>query len=275
MEIKQYIKNSQTTFNKDLKLFFYKYKSNSLIHRAMWYSINNGGKRIRPIIFQEISRSIGLKKHEYLYGMLSIELMHSYSLVHDDLPSMDNDDYRRGKLSTHKKFNEAQAILSGNGLFTLAFELLSSKYSSMLSNELSSASGSKGLAGGQSIDLLSQTKKTNLKNILNIHELKTAKLFEFSVAAPFMIICDKKRMKIAKRYGLLLGKTFQIIDDLIDQDQDQDQDACNILNYIAREKALSYCYEYRNEANKYLKKLMLDNENRLSDIFDYIIDQVK
>ena len=273
MEIKQYIKNSQITFNKDLKLFFDKYKSNSLIHRAMWYSINNGGKRLRPIILQEISKGIGLKKNDYIYAMLSIELMHSYSLVHDDLPSMDNDDYRRGKLSTHKKFNEAQAILAGNGLLTLAFELLSSKYSSILSSELSRASGSKGLAGGQSIDLMSQINKTNLKNILNIHELKTAKLFEFSVAAPFMIIGDKKRIKIAKRYGLLLGKTFQIIDDLIDQDQDQD--ACNILNYITREKALSYCYEYRNEANKYLEKLMLDNENKLSDIFDYIIDQAK
>lgn len=273
MEIKQYIKNSQITYNKDLKLFFDKYKSNSLIHRAMWYSINNGGKRLRPIILQEISKGIGLKKNDYIYAMLSVELMHSYSLVHDDLPSMDNDDYRRGKLSTHKKFNEAQAILAGNGLLTLAFELLSSKYSSILSNELSRASGSKGLAGGQSIDLLSQINKTNLKNILNIHELKTAKLFEFSVAAPFMIIGDKKRIKIAKRYGLLLGKTFQIIDDLIDQDQDQD--ACNILNYITREKALSYCYKYRNEANKYLEKLMLDNENRLSDIFDYIIDQAK
>ena len=273
MKIRQYIKNNQITFNKDLKLFFDKYKSNSLIHRAMWYSINNGGKRLRPIIFQEISKGVGLKKHEYLYAMLSIELMHSYSLVHDDLPSMDNDDYRRGKLSTHKKFNEAQAILSGNGLLTLAFELLSIKYPSKLSRELSCASGSCGLAGGQSIDLLSQTNKTSLNNILIIHEFKTAKLFEFSVAAPFIIICDKKRIKLAKRFGLLFGKTFQIIDDLIDQDQDKD--ACNILNYVTREKALSYCNEYRNEAMKCLKKLMLDNENRLLDIFDYIINQVK
>lgn len=273
MQIEQYIKSKKIDFNKDLKKFFDRYKNSSLIHKAMWYSVNNGGKRLRPVIFQEICKSIRLKKNQYLYVMLAIEFMHSYSLVHDDLPSMDNDDYRRGKLSTHKKFNEAQAILSGNGLLTLAFELLSSKLPSMLSSELSRASGSKGLAGGQSIDLLCQTKKTNLKNILNIHELKTAKLFEFSVAAPFMIICDKKRIKIAKHYGLLLGKTFQIIDDLIDQDQDQD--ACNILNYITREKALSYCYEHRNEANKHLKKLMLDNENRLSNIFDYIIDQAK
>jgi geranylgeranyl diphosphate synthase type II len=273
MKIKQYIKYNQTSFNKDLELFFNKFKSNSIIHRAMWYSINNGGKRLRPIIFQEISKGIGLKKNEYLYAMLSIELMHSYSLVHDDLPSMDNDDYRRGKLSTHKKFNEAQAILAGNGLLTLAFELLSTKYPSILSRELSYASGSKGLAGGQSIDLISQTNQTNLRKILNIHELKTAKLFEFSVAAPFMIVQDMRRLKIAKRYGLLLGKTFQIIDDLIDQDQDED--ACNILNYISKEKALSYCYEYRNEATKHLKKLMLDNENRLSDIFDFIVYQVK
>ena len=273
MEIKQYIKNSQITFNKDLKIFFDKYKSNSLIHKAMWYSINNGGKRLRPIILQEISKGIGLKKNDYIYAMLSIELMHSYSLVHDDLPSMDNDDYRRGKLSTHKKFNEAQAILSGNGLLTLSFELLASKYSPILSRELSYVSGSCGLAEGQSIDLLSQTSKTNLKNILIIHELKTAKLFEFSAAAPFMIICDKKRTKLAKRFGLLLGKTFQIIDDLIDEDQDKD--ACNILNYISREKALTYCNDNRNEATKCLKKLKLNNENRLLDIFDYIVNQVK
>ena len=271
MQIEQYIKSKKIDFNKDLKKFFDRYKNTSLIHKAMWYSVNNGGKRLRPVIFQEICKSIRLKKNQYLYAMLAIEFMHSYSLVHDDLPAMDNDDYRRGKLSTHKKFDEAQAILAGNGLLVLSFEMLLTKYSTILSQELCFASGANGLAGGQSIDLLSQTNKISLKNILNIHELKTARLFEFTLAAPFIIIGDKEKVKYAKSYGLLLGRTFQIIDDLIDEDHDED--ACNVLNYISKEEALSYCYEYRNEANKYLEKLMLKNDNRLSDIFDYIINQ--
>ena len=107
----------------------------------MWYSLSNGGKRLRPVILAETSKALGLKKSRYLNMMLATELIHCYSLVHDDLPSMDDDDYRRGKLSTHKKFNEAQAILSGNGLLTLAFELLSKKYDSKISHEISKVSG--------------------------------------------------------------------------------------------------------------------------------------
>ena len=95
--------------------------------------------------------------------MLATELIHCYSLVHDDLPSMDDDDYRRGKLSTHKKFDEAQAILSGNGLLTLAFELLSKKYDSRVCHEISIVSGAYGLAGGQSVDIASESKKLSLK----------------------------------------------------------------------------------------------------------------
>lgn len=272
LNIEQYIKNKKAIFQKDLKSFFESYKTTCRIHRVMWYSLNNGGKRLRPIVFQEVAKSIGLSKEDYYYAMLAIEFMHCYSLVHDDLPSMDNDDYRRGKLSTHKKFDEAQAILSGNGLLTLSFELLSRKYSSQLCNELAVASGSIGLAGGQSKDLLSQAKKPTLKQIFIIHEMKTAKLFEFSISAPLMISADKKRTKLAQKYGLLMGKTFQIIDDLIDQDQDKD--SCNILNYLSKEEALSCCYEYRSTANKYLNQMSL-GKNRLSDIFDYIINQVK
>ena len=126
--IKKYISSQRNLFNKDLKKFFDSYRASNILQTAMWYSLSNGGKRLRPIILAEVSKALGLKKSRYLNMMLATELIHCYSLVHDDLPSMDDDDYRRGKLSTHKKFNEAQAILSGNGLLTLAFELLSKKY---------------------------------------------------------------------------------------------------------------------------------------------------
>ena len=205
--------------------------------------------------------------------MLATELIHCYSLVHDDLPCMDDDDYRRGKLSTHKKFNEAQAILSGNGLLTLAFELLSKKYDSRICHEISQVSGAYGLAGGQSIDIALETKKLSLNKVLHIHELKTAKLFEFCISAPFIDIDEMAKANLARKYGNLLGRSFQIIDDIIDQDQDEDNK--NILNYMNEEDALSLCNEYKLKADKYLNKLFPKKNNKLSEIFSYIIKQAK
>jgi len=270
MMIEKYISNQRKTFNSDLKSFFDTYKTSNLLQSAMWYSLSNGGKRLRPIILAEVSKALGLKKSDYLNLTLATELIHCYSLVHDDLPSMDDDDYRRGKLSTHKKFNEAQAILSGNGLLTLAFELLSKKYDSKVCYEISKVSGAYGLAGGQSIDIALQSKKLSLKKILHIHELKTAKLFEFCTLAPFLIINDKANANTARKYGNLIGRSFQIIDDIIDQDQDEDNK--NILNYMSKKDALSLCYEYKTKADSYLKRLF-SKKNKLSEIFDYIINQ--
>ncbi len=175
------------------------------------------------------------------------------------------------KLSTHKKFNEAQAILSGNGLLTLAFELLSKKYDSKVCHEISKVSGAYGLAGGQSIDIAFESKKISLETILHIHELKTAKLFEFCISAPYIASDNKDKVILARKYGNLLGRCFQIVDDIIDQDQDEDNK--NILNYMDRDDALSLCYEYKFKADKYLNKLFPKNNNNLSDIFSYIIQQ--
>ena len=269
--IKKYISSQRNLFNKDLKKFFDSYRTSNILQTAMWYSLSNGGKRLRPIILAEVSKALGLKKGRYLNMMLATELIHCYSLVHDDLPSMDDDDYRRGKLSTHKKFNEAQAILSGNGLLTLAFELLSKKYDSKISHEISKVSGAYGLAGGQSIDISLESKKLSLNKVLHIHELKTAKLFEFCVSAPFLDLIDTNKANIARKYGNLLGRSFQIVDDIIDQDQDEDNK--NILNYMSKEDALALCYEYKIKADKYLNKLFPKKDTKLPEIFNYIIEQ--
>ena len=269
--IKKYISSQRNLFNRDLKKFFDSYRTSNILQTAMWYSLSNGGKRLRPIILAEVSKALGLKKSRYLNMMLATELIHCYSLVHDDLPSMDDDDYRRGKLSTHKKFNEAQAILSGNGLLTLAFELLSKKYDSKISHEISKVSGAYGLAGGQSIAISLESKKLSLGKVLHIHELKTAKLFEFCVSAPFIDLDDINKINIARKYGNLLGRSFQIIDDIIDQDQDEDNK--NILNYMSKADALVLCNEYKVKGDKYLKKLFPKKDTKLPEIFNYIIEQ--
>ena len=271
MNIEQYISNQRKLFNADLRLFFKKYSTSNILQTAMWYSLSNGGKRLRPILLAEVAKLVGLKKTFYLNMALATELIHCYSLVHDDLPSMDDDDYRRGKLSTHKKFDEAQAILSGNGLLTLAFELLSKKYDSTVCHEISRVSGAYGLAGGQSIDIAFESKKLSLDKILHIHELKTAKLFEFCISAPYIAMGDKANVNYARKYGNFLGRCFQIVDDIIDQDQDEDNK--NILNYMSKHEALVLCNEYKHKADKYLNKLFPKKNNRLSDIFNYIINQ--
>ena len=271
MKIEKYISIQRNSFNQELKSFFDKYRTTNILQRAMWYSLSNGGKRLRPILLAEVAKSLSLKKTYYLNLMLATELIHCYSLVHDDLPSMDDDDYRRGKLSTHKKFNEAQAILSGNGLLTLSFELLSKKYDSRVCHEISKVSGAYGLAGGQSIDIACGLKKLNLKKILCIHELKTARLFEFCISAPFLAVNDCIRANIAKKYGNLLGRSFQIVDDIIDADQDEDNK--NILNYMSKIEAIDLCKKYKSKGDKYLTKLFPDKKNKLSEMFDYIIKQ--
>lgn len=271
MMIEKYISAQRKLFNSDLKSFFDNYKTSNILQTAMWYSLSNGGKRLRPILLAEVAKSLGLNKKKYLNMMLATELIHCYSLVHDDLPSMDNDDYRRGKLSTHKKFNEAQAILSGNGLLTLAFELLSKKYDPRVCYEISTVSGAYGLAGGQSIDIASENKKLSLDKILHIHELKTAKLFEFCISAPYIALGDRVNVNSARAYGNLLGRCFQIVDDIIDHDQDEDNK--NILNYMSKEEAILLCNDYKNKADKFLNKLFPIKSNKLSDIFSYIIKQ--
>ena len=158
--------NSQ---KKEFDIFFKKLLdsklSKDILSKAMIYGSMNGGKRIRPLLVSIFSKIANLKKSQYLYLASAIECIHSYSLIHDDLPSMDNDDFRRGKPSTHKKFDEATAILAGDALHDLAFEILSdnkihknAKLRILLIKKLSESIGLNGLAGGQSLDLLFENR---------------------------------------------------------------------------------------------------------------------
>ena len=273
MKIEKYINSEIISFNKDLDIFLNKYKSNTKLYKVMAYSLKNGGKRLRPIKIKEIAKSLNLNKSRYIKSMIAIELVHSYSLIHDDLPCMDDDDYRRGRLSTHKKYDEAQAILAGNSLLTMAFNLLSQDSNLLLVKLLSELSGYNGLAGGQSLDIDSIKSKLDHKLIDQIHDLKTAKLFEFCTSAPFIISNkSKQEIKIARKYGKIIGRVFQIIDDVHDHENKSDE-FINILNVITKDEALKKCHDYELEANSIRKKIITNKKNKMKDILSFIINR--
>jgi len=264
------IEKHRIKFNKYFKKLLFSHVSNDKLSKAMLYSTSNGGKRIRPYLINIFSNISNLPITNSYNLAAAVECIHSYSLIHDDLPCMDDDDYRRGKPSVHKKFNEAQAILAGDSLHDIAFEILSndkthqdSKIRIKLVKLLSSAVGLKGLAGGQSLDLNFENKKINKSNILKMYKLKTAVLFSFCCAAPFIMANEsKKNINFAKRYGETFGLIFQIIDDYLDEignyeklgktpGKDKKSGKSTIIKHLKKENVVKYC---ESIANIFIKK---------------------
>lgn len=191
------------------------------LHKAMRYSVFSGGKRIRPEIILESAIVCGGKVSGAMPAASAIELIHTYSLIHDDLPSMDDDDYRRGRLSCHKMFGEANAILAGDALLTLAFNIIAKSYKpKMCANivrELSGAIGANGMVGGQALDIEMSKKIKDKKTKALIDRLKTAKLFEVSAKIGAITAgANAKKVSAISKYGAYLGEAFQITDDIID-----------------------------------------------------------
>ena len=187
MKLKTLIISNKLRFDSKFKKLLKKRLDNSTLSKAIYYGSNNGGKRIRPFLVNKASKIAKINPHNCFILSASIECIHSYSLIHDDLPCMDDDDFRRGKLSTHKKFDEATAILAGDALHDIAFELMSSELRNInlksnisLINYLSVCLGHKGLALGQALDLEFENKKIGKNKILSMYLNKTGKLFEFS-----------------------------------------------------------------------------------------------
>ena len=195
----------------------------SLIVDAMRYAVEGGGKRVRPILCIATADVLGLSFDDVKEFALAIELIHSYSLVHDDLPAMDNDDYRRGKLSTHKKFGEAYGILAGDALLNFAFELCLSKQN-MTQNHIDACrviaeyAGYKGMIAGQVLDLLNEKNPNANEDVLySIFENKTSKLLTAPLLAA-SLTANGKYYDTLKEFGLNLGVLFQITDDIMDEE---------------------------------------------------------
>lgn len=194
------------------------------VHEAMRYAVFAGGKRLRPFLVLESAGLFGVKPEKAARTAAAIEVLHTYSLVHDDLPCMDDDDLRRGRPTAHKAFDEATAVLAGDALLTIAFEILagpqtheSAEVRCRLVQELGQAAGSNGMIGGQTIDMLAAGKNFGPDDVIHLQRLKTGALFEFCCAAGAILgragADDEARLR---GYARDIGLIFQITDDLLD-----------------------------------------------------------
>lgn len=246
------------------------------VRQAMKYSVEAGGKRIRPVLTLAFCEALGGDVNKALPFAAAIELIHSYSLIHDDLPCMDNDDIRRGKPSCHIKFGEANALLAGDALLTLSFNIASTRGENISDNQrcqamriLSDMSGINGMIGGQVIDLKYEDKTPDLDIIKNIHMLKTSALI--SAAAQLGCIAAERYdlIKQAGEYGQYLGLAFQIIDDILDiygnsekmgkpVGSDDEQNKTTYCTYAGIEKSKKDAAEYTDLARNIIKSLGSD-----------------
>lgn len=196
--------------------------------RAMEYSLLSGGKRLRPVLLMAAADAVNGTGENFLTTASAIEMIHTYSLIHDDLPAMDNDDYRRGRLTNHKVFGEATAILAGDALLTLAFEVVmrqrNTSYAAILSviRELSTAAGAGGMVGGQSIDLESEGKTIDMATLRKMHMGKTGALFRAAIRCGAILSnAANSQLNALTRYAENFGLAFQITDDILDVTGDE------------------------------------------------------
>ena len=263
-------------------------QKNTELMQPMKYGLLPGGKKIRSKILIDVGKIFGVNNKSLIQIGEAVECIHAYSLIHDDLPCMDDDDLRRGKLSTHKKFGEATAVLAGNSLLTLAFEILSDKKLKLsddikikLINIISEFSGHSGIAGGQYLDLNFEKKKIPLNNILKMQNKKTAKLFIFCCVAPVIISKRKKQINNFKNLGADIGLLFQIIDDLIDHKgysklagkktkKDQKKGKATLINLLGYDYTLIYVKKLRNKIFNKLVKFGKKSED-LKETINFII----
>lgn len=201
-------------------------KSDDIVSEAMKYSVRNGGKRIRPMLTLEFCKACGAEPEKALPLACAVEMIHTYSLIHDDLPCMDDDDYRRGKPSCHIAFGEANALLAGDALLTLAFETavkadIAAENVVRAVKELSYSAGILGMVGGQVLDLQNENKALTLSELEQIHNLKTGELIRVACVLGCVAAgADEEKIKSAEAYAKGIGLTFQIVDDILDVTSD-------------------------------------------------------
>lgn len=194
------------------------------LHEAMRYSMFAGGKRLRPALAHAAYSAFGGQKESIWLVTSALEMLHTFSLIHDDLPCMDDDDFRRGMPTAHKKFGEATAVLSGDALCIHAFELLAKTGSAPVVAEVARSLGTSGMIGGQIIDIESEGKLVDLATVDYIHYHKTAALIEASLVVGAMLAgANAEEIKPIREYGHAIGLAFQVVDDILDIEQTTEQ----------------------------------------------------
>jgi len=285
------MKNKITKIVKDtntfLKIFLKKQKRSDLLV-PIKYSLLPGGKKIRTKLLVDIGKIFSIKYKTLIQVGAAVECIHAYSLIHDDLPCMDDDDLRRGKLSTHKKFGESTAILAGNSLLTIGFEILSSKQlkisnkiKNKLINLISICAGHSGVAGGQMLDLRYEKKKVSFEKVIKMQRKKTGKLFQFCCLAPVIISKKENYYTRFSKIGSDIGLLFQIVDDLIDYKgntkkvgkktkKDKKKGKATLISLLGYQNTINYAYKLKNKVSKLLKSFG-DRAGDVNETINYVL----
>ena len=290
------MKNKLNKIAKDTNIFlnsFIKKQKKTELVAPMQYGIFPGGKKIRSKILVDLGQFFNINYKTLIRIGAAVECIHAYSLIHDDLPCMDNDTLRRGKVSTHIKYAESTAVLAGNSLLTMAFEILSDKSLRVhekikieLIKRLSECAGHTGIAGGQYLDLSFENKKITKKKIVEMQIKKTGKLFSFCCMVPAII--KKKNIKTVNNFNKIgsdIGLLFQIADDLIDfigetqkvgkkTNKDQKRGKATLISLLGYKNTIKYVNQIKLNLFKKLKKYGLRSKN-INETLDYVLYRSK
>lgn len=282
MSFKKYLENKKNIIDKALDEYLPpEEKPPSIIHKAMRYSVFGGGKRIRPILTFAAAELFGNDIEKVIRAACGIELIHTFSLIHDDLPCIDNDDFRRGKPSNHKVFGEAIALLAGDALLISGFDLIikNSEVQKIkkqlilkLLKEISFYIGTKNMLGGQVEDISLKSEDIKKEDLINLYMKKTAALICFSVRAGAILSgANPKQLKALTKYGENIGLAFQIVDDMLDIMQDQrDMGKPNYANKYGIKESKSESERLIKEAKDSLQ-IFNHKAETLKSIADYLL----
>lgn len=260
------------------------------LYEAMNYSLLQGGKRIRPILTKAVLDAMKVDASLYKEFLCALECIHTYSLIHDDLPAMDNDDYRRGNLTNHKVYGDGMAILAGDGLLTYAFQLCSENTTASAEQKikaiqcLATAAGPEGMVGGQAFDLLSEGKHIPLEELKILHSGKTGALFNAAIKLGLILSnADQAKYAAYMTYANCLGLLFQITDDILDvtgtieelgktPGSDIRQDKSTYVSLLGLDEARNEAHAVAQKAHAALATIE-DDTHILSAIIDYLMDR--
>lgn len=291
--MKEYMQRKIELINRELDGIYAENTAlNTTLAKSMNYSLMAGGKRLRPILVMAAADAVGTDGEKFLHLATSIEMIHTYSLIHDDLPAMDNDDYRRGKLTNHKVFGDGIAVLAGDALLTMAFEVIAdspnvdTEKKLKVIKEMSHAAGAEGMVGGQVIDLESEGKKINMDTLRKMHSAKTGALFCAAIRSGAILGgATDKQLADLTQYARQFGLAFQITDDILDVTGDEasigkpvGSDEKNHKSTYVTLGSLESARELAQTAVDEAKKALADfgkEADFLRELVDYLISRKK
>lgn len=289
-ELSDWVSKEKENFIKEMIGSLDKLEIPTSLKESVYYSINAGGKRLRPILMKAACEAFNGDPKKVYPAAIALEMIHTYSLIHDDLPAMDNDMYRRGLPTNHIKFGEATAILAGDGLLTNSFQMITSSdmYTAekkvYLVDQLSKASGLEGMVAGQHLDMIAENEQVEIDNLEKIHQLKTGKLLTYAVTVgAFLADVTTEELSIIQSFGKQIGLIFQIQDDILDVTgdekvmgkkvgSDKGNEKSTYPSLLGLDGAIKKRDKHYNEALSCLKKLQL-TDSKLAQITNYLVQR--